>query len=185
MRKLALSILVLACSISLAFGFQARKRDLGAVHARLTREVRHQLMLLPYYSVFDNLEFKITGVDTVTLTGQVTRPTLKSDAESAVRSLEGVGKVVNQIEVLPLSSNDDRIRMAAYRAIFSKPGLDRYGVLAVPSIHIIVKNGNITLVGVVNNEADKDLAGIAAREVPGVFDVVNNLRIEKADQPRK
>jgi hyperosmotically inducible protein len=180
MRKWAVTVFILVNAISLAFGPQTGKRDLASVHDRLIREVRHQLLLLPNYSVFDNLEFKVTEIDTVILTGQVTRPVLKSDAESAIGSLEGVGKVVNEIEVLPLSPNDDRIRMAAFRAVFSKAGLDRYAVLAVPSIHIIVKNGNITLVGIVADEADKDLAGIAAKGVSGAFEVANNLRIEKA-----
>ncbi len=159
-------------------GFQS-KRDLASIHSRLARQVRHELIMLPNYSVFDNLEFSIADVDTVILSGQVTRPTLKSAAEGAVHQLEGVGKIVNKIELLPLSPSDDRIRVAAYRAIFSKPGLDRYALLAVPSIHIIVNNGNITLVGILANEADKDLAGIAAREVPGTFAVKNNLTIEK------
>jgi len=113
----------------------------------------------------------------------VTRPILKSDAETAIRSLEGVGKIENQIEVLPLSPNDDRIRMATFRAVFSKPGLDRYAVMALPSIHIIVKNGNITLVGVVASEADRDIAEIAARSVSGAFEVLNNLRIEGKKEP--
>ncbi len=113
------------------------------------------------------------------LHGQVTRPALKDDSERAVRGIEGAGKIVNQIEVLPLSPNDDRIRLAAYRAIFGKPGLDRYALRAVPPIHIIVKNGNITLVGVVASEADKNEAGIYANGVPGVFSVTNNLRVEK------
>jgi len=106
------------------------------------------------------------------------RPSLKSDAESTVRRLEGVGKVVNSIEVLPLSPNDDRIRRAVHHAISAKPGLDRYFLRAVPPIHIIVKDGNVTLVGVVASQVDKDLAGLAAREVPGVFSLTNNLRVE-------
>jgi hyperosmotically inducible protein len=182
MRKWALILTILALGIGSGFSAQTRKRDLTSVHDRLIREVRHQLLLLPNYSVFDNLEFKVTEVDTVILTGQVTRPILKSNAETAIRSLEGVGKVVNEIEVLPLSPNDDRIRMAVFRAVFSKPGLDRYAVLAVPSIHIIVKNGNITLVGIVATEADKDLAGIAAKGVSGAFEVTNSLGIEKIEK---
>jgi hyperosmotically inducible periplasmic protein len=155
------------------------KKDLSSVHARLTKEVRHSLVMLPNYTLFENFEFEISGVDTVTLYGQVTRPTLKSDAERVVRNIEGVGKLVNKIEVLPLSPTDDRIRTAAYRAIFSKPGLDLYAMHAVPPIHIIVKNGSITLVGVVATEMEKNLAGIAAKEVPGTFSVTNNLRVEK------
>jgi hyperosmotically inducible periplasmic protein len=140
----------------------------------LIREVRHQLVLLPYYSVFDNLSFRVEG-DTVILEGQVVRPTLKSDAEGVVKNIEGVGRVVNNIEVLPLSPMDDQIRKAVYRAIFSEPGLSRYAESAVPSIHIIVKNGNVTLVGVVDSEADKNLANIRASSVPNVFSVKNEL----------
>jgi hyperosmotically inducible protein len=132
------------------------------------------LILLPYYSVFDNLGFRVDG-DTVTLEGQVVRPTLKSDAENVVKNIEGVGKVVNNIEVLPLSPMDNQIRRAVYRAIFSEPGLSRYAESAVPSIHIIVKNGNVTLVGIVDNQGDKDLANIRAKGVSNVFSVTNNL----------
>ena len=140
----------------------------------LMKEVRHQLVLLPYYSVFDNLAYKIEG-SKVTLIGQVVRPTLKSDAENVVKKIEGVSSVDNQIEVLPVSPMDDRIRRAAYRTIYGYAGLSRYGIQAVPSIHIIVKNGNITLEGVVDSEGDKNLAGIRANSVPNVFSVKNNL----------
>ena len=145
---------------------------------RVKREVRHELVMLPYYGVFDNLAYKVEGY-TVTLMGQVTRPTLKSDAENVVKKIEGVEHVKNEIEVLPLSPNDDRIRRATYRAIYGHPGLDRYGLQAVPPIHIIVTNGNVTLEGVVANEGDKNLAGIRANGVSGVFSVKNNLRVEK------
>jgi len=144
---------------------------------RLVREVRHELVMLPYYGVFDNLVFRVDGSN-VTLMGQVTRPTLKSDAENAVKGIEGVTRVDNQIQVLPLSSMDDSIRMATYRAIFSKPGLDRYAMQAVPPIHIIVDNGKVTLEGVVATEADKNQAGLYANGVNGVFSVTNNLRVE-------
>jgi hyperosmotically inducible protein len=143
-------------------------------HQNLIREVRHQLVMLPYYSVFDNLSYKVEG-DSVVLQGQVVRPSLKSDAEGAVKSIEGVTKVVNNIEVLPNSPNDDRIRRATYRAIYGSAGLNRYALQAVPSIHIIVKNGNVTLEGVADSEADKNLAGIRANGVTGVFSVANNL----------
>lgn|ERR1700730_1401419 len=139
----------------------------------LIKEVRHQLLLLPYYSVFDNLAFKVEG-SKVTLLGQVVRPTLKSDAEAAVK-IEGVSSVTNEIEVLPVSPNDDQIRRAVYRAIYGDTVLSRYGFQAVPSIHIIVKNGNVTLEGVVDNEADKNLANLRASGVANVFSVKNNL----------
>jgi len=172
----AAMVLLSLPALGLAQGKSAK--DLGALHARLVKEVRHELVMLPYYSLFDNLSFEIQGVDTVVLSGQVTRPTLKSDAENAVKQLESVGKVVNNIEVLPLSTMDDQIRIAAYRAIYSKPGLDRYALQAIPPIHIIVKSGHITLTGVVSTEMDKNLAEIAAKGVPGAFSVTNDLRIE-------
>lgn len=140
----------------------------------LIREVRHQLVLLPYYSVFDNLAFRVDG-DTVILEGQVVLPTLKSDAEGVVKNIEGIGRVVNNIEVLPASPMDDQLRRAVYRTIFSEPGLSRYSESAVPSIHIIVKNGNVTLVGVVDNETDKNLVNLRVNGVPNVFSVKNEL----------
>jgi hyperosmotically inducible protein len=146
---------------------------------RIEREVRHELVMLPYYSVFDNLAFKVEGYN-VTLLGQVIRPTIKSDAEKVVKKIEGVEKVDNRIEVLPLSSGDDRIRLAIYRAIYgSNSPLFRYGHQAVPSIHIIVKNGHVALEGVVDSEGDKILANLKANGVSGVFGVINNLRVVK------
>jgi hyperosmotically inducible protein len=144
----------------------------------ITKEVRHELVMLPYYGIFDNLAYRVDGT-TVTLFGEVTRPTLKSDAENVVKKIEGVTNVVNQIEVLPLSPNDDQIRRAVYRAVYSFPSLSRYSMGAVPSIHIIVKNGNVTLVGAVSNEGDKDVAGIQANGVSGVFSVKNELAVTK------
>jgi hyperosmotically inducible protein len=140
----------------------------------LIKEIRHQLVLLPYYSVFDNLAFKVQG-SKVILLGQVVRPTLKSDAEAAVKSVEGVTSVENDIEVLPPSPMDDQIRRAVFHAIYGEPQLSRYAESAVPSIHIIVKNGHVTLEGVVDNETDKNLAGLRANGVPNVFSVKNNL----------
>jgi hyperosmotically inducible periplasmic protein len=140
----------------------------------LIKEVRHQLVLLPYYSVFDNLSFQVQG-SKIVLMGQVVRPTLKSDAEAAVKSVEGVSSVENNIEVLPPSPMDDQLRRALFRAIYSEPALSRYAQSAVPSIHIIVKNGNVALEGVADNETDKNLAGLRANGVPNVFSVKNNL----------
>lgn len=140
----------------------------------LIKEVRHQLVLLPYYSVFDNLAFQVQG-SKVILMGQVVRPSLKSDAEAVVKNVEGVSSVENNIEVLPPSSMDDQLRRALFRAIYSEPALSRYAQSAVPSIHIIVKNGNVSLEGVADNETDKNLAGLRANGVPNVFSVKNNL----------
>jgi len=148
-----------------------------AGEARLVREVRHELVMLPYYGVFDNLEFRVAG-STVTLLGQVTKPTLKSDAGNVVKKIEGVAKVDNQIQVLPASPMDDRIRLAEYRAIYGDTALNRYALQAVPPIHIIVDNGKVTLEGVVASQSDKDLAGVRANAVSGVFSVTNNLRVE-------
>ena len=146
---------------------------------RIQKEVRHEVLMLPYFDVFDNIAFKVDG-DTVTLFGQVTRPTLKSDAERAVKDIEGVERVENRIEVLPVSPNDDRIRRAVYRAIYGTEGLDRYAMRAVPTIHIIVKNGHVTLEGAVATEGDKNLANIKANGVSGVFSVMNNLQVDRA-----
>jgi hyperosmotically inducible protein len=181
MKYLAIGLCVFACIA----GAQSRNQMSadragqpgGGADARLSREVRHELVMLPYYGVFDNLGYRIDG-RTVTLVGQVTRPTLKSDAGNVVKNIEGVEKVNNEIQVLPLSPMDDRIRMATYRAIYSAPGFDKYAYQAVPPIHIIVDNGKVTLEGVVGNEADKNMANVRANGVSGVFSVVNNLRVE-------
>ena len=146
--------------------------------SRIVKEVRHQLLMLPYFGVFDDLGFVVNN-GSVTLLGEVTRPVLKSDAGNAVKHIEGVTSVENNIEVLPLSPNDDQIRMATYRAIYGDASLStRYGFRALPSIHIIVKNGNIRLEGVVANEGDKNIAGIRANGVRGAFSVRNDLRVE-------
>ena len=149
-----------------------------APESRLVHQVRHELVMLPYYGVFDNFSFKIDG-SKVTLMGSVTRPTLKSAAENVVKRIEGVSEVVNQIKVLPVSGQDDAIRHATYRAIYGYTALNRYAWRAVPPIHIIVENGNVTLEGVVATESDKALAYAQARSVSGVFSVTNNLRVEQ------
>ena len=145
---------------------------------RLSKEVRHELVMLPYYGVFDNLAYSVNG-SSVTLYGQVVNPVLKSDAGNVVKRIEGVTNVDNQIQVLPLSDMDNRIRMAEYRAIYSEPSLNRYALQAVPPIHIIVNNGKVTLVGVVGNATDKNLAGLRANGVSGVFSVANDLQTER------
>lgn len=148
---------------------------------RLIRQIRHELVMLPYYGVFDNLAYRVDG-GTVTLLGQVTRPTLKSSAENVVKDIEGVERVDNQIKVLPLSPNDDRLRLAVFRNVYGQTALNRYALQAVPPIHIIVENGNVTLEGVVANEGDKNIANIQANGVPGVFSVTNNLRVENQSE---
>jgi hyperosmotically inducible protein len=142
----------------------------------INQEVRRELVMLPYLDVFDNLSYRVDG-NTVILTGQVTRPTLRGDAERAVKQIDGVDKVDNQIEVLPLSSHDDQLRRSAYRAIYGFGPLTRYSLPVIKPIRIIVKSGHITLEGVVDNQADKATANIRANGVHGAFSVTNNLRV--------
>jgi hyperosmotically inducible protein len=147
--------------------------------AALKEEVRHQLVMMPYFSVFDWLEAEVSPNGMVTLMGQVTQPTVKSDAEARIKRLESATSVVNKIEVLPLSNNDDRIRTAVYRAIYmNDTPLFKYAMRSVGPIHIIVKNGHVTLKGVVANAGDKQLAYMAANGVSGVFGVENQLKVE-------
>ena len=152
---------------------------------RIVKEVRHELVMLPYYGVFDNLSYKVDPDGTVTLIGQVARPTLKSDSENVVKKIEGVEKVVNNIEVLPTSFNDDRIRRNVYRAIYGNSVLSQYQMRAVPPIHIIVKNGHVTLVGAVARTMDKQIAGVQANTVSGVFSVENDLQVDEPEKDDK
>jgi hyperosmotically inducible protein len=152
------------------------QRDDAHYQARLAEEVRHQLVMVPYLTVFDNLQYQVTGTE-VTVMGQVTEPTVKTDALNALKRVEGITKVNDQIEVLPVSPMDDQIRLAQYRAIYGFPGLEKYAIGYLAPIHIIVKGGHVTLEGVVLNEADKNLTGIRAMGVPNVFSVTNNLQI--------
>jgi len=147
------------------------------VQKPLEEKIRHELNMLPYLGVFDDISFRVDG-DKVTLLGEVARPILKSDAENAVKHIEGVRHVDNQVEVLPLSPFDNQIRLRAYYAIYGFGALNRYALGAHPSIHIVVKNGNVTLAGVVANSMDRDLAYVRARTVPGAFSVTNELRVE-------
>ena len=167
---------------------QTDKRSIGKKGAdsrevaRLVREIRKELLTLPWYGVFDWLEGTVTPDGTVTLRGSVVRPTTKSSAEARVKDIEGISKVNNEIKVLPLSPNDDRLRIALYRELFNYDSpLFRYSLGANPSIHLIVDNGRATLKGVVSSEADKNLANVRARGVPGLFEVNNELTVEKSD----
>ena len=155
--------------------------DQGLSQQQIMKKVRKELVTLPYYGVFDNLAYKVEG-NTVTLYGQVVRPSTRVDAERRVARIKGVERVVNQIEVLPLSSFDDSIRARTYRTLFRTGGLYRYAMGANPSIHIVVNRGHLTLEGVVANEGDRRLAYIAASGVPGVFSVTNNLRTDRENR---
>jgi hyperosmotically inducible periplasmic protein len=171
-------LVVVVALLSLATLGLTQDRDQPSAKAqeRITKEVRHELLMLPYFGVFDNIAYRVDGF-TVTLLGQVVRPTLKSDAENVVKHIEGVEKVDNQIEVLPLSPMDNRLRIALYRAIYGYPSLEKYALGVQKPIRIIVKNGNVALEGVVDNDGDKDVAGIRANSVSGIFSVTNNLQV--------
>jgi hyperosmotically inducible protein len=176
-----LRVVVLACSIlvvgSLAFAQRPTEPSARATE-RIAKEVRHELLMLPYLGVFDNLAYKVDGYN-VTLVGQVTRPTLKSDAENVVKKIEGVEHVDNQIEVLPPSPMDDRLRLQLYREVYGYAPLQKYALGLIKPMRIIVKNGHVTLEGVVDSTADKNIAGIRANGVSGIFSVKNNLRVAK------
>jgi hyperosmotically inducible protein len=172
-RRLAAIIMTIGLAGSAVLSAAPKSPSADALDGR----VRHELVMLPRLTLFDDLSFRVDG-STVTLLGEVTQPILKSDAGNAVERIEGVTRVDNEIEVLPLSPIDSGIREREYRAVFSGP-LYRYAMGTLPSIHILVKNGNVTLTGVVENQSDRELAYMHANAVPGVFSVTNQLRIEK------
>ncbi len=178
-KSITLAVILLILSTLNAVAQDDRNQPSAKSQDRITREVRHELLMLPYFGVFDNIAFKVDGY-TVTLLGQVVRPVLKSDAENAVKHIEGVEKVDNQIEVLPTSPMDDRLRIRLFRAIYQYPPLQKYALGVQKPIRIIVKNGHVTLEGVVDNETDKNLAFIRANGVSGIFGVTNNLQVVKS-----
>ena len=173
MKRMKMMALMLAIPVFLIAGDKPVKD--------LSERVRHELEMLPFLGVFDHLTFQVEG-DKVILAGQVNRPTLRTSAERVVMNVAGVSSVSNQIEVLPLSPFDDQVRLATLRSIYSFPALQRYGLGVVPGIHILVKNGNVTLAGVVANQADAQLAYLRAMQVPGVFSVSNQLMVESVRQ---
>lgn len=176
---LAVAVILLMASAGSLFAATSKNqapRDPAHFQAWLTKEVRHELVMLPWLSLFDNLEYKVEG-SKVILMGEVVRPTLKEDAGRVVKSIEGVTEVDNQIKVLPPSPMDDRIRHEEFRSIYGFPALSRYAEGAIPQLHIVVDNGHVTLYGIVDNEADKDMAGLRANTVSGVFSVTNNLQV--------
>jgi hyperosmotically inducible periplasmic protein len=175
------AVLAIACSAGLAA--PRVSGEAAGSDVQITKQVRHQLLMLPYYGVFDNLAYEVEG-NTVTLYGQVVRPTTRKDAARNVSRIQGVSRVINKIEVLPLSGFDDSIRARTYRTVFRSGSLYRYAMGSNPSIHIIVNRGNVSLEGVVGNRGDSQLAYMAARSVPGVFSVTNNLQVEGENDPR-
>jgi hyperosmotically inducible protein len=177
-RPLSLFVTFLVlCTLGVAQDAQ-RDQPSAKSQERITKEIRHELLMLPYFGVFDNIAYKVDGYH-VTLLGQVVRPVLKSDAENVVKRIEGVEKVDNQIEVLPPSPLDDGLRVRLFRAIYGYPALEKYALGVQKPIRIIVKNGHVTLEGVVDSDGDKNLAGIRANGVSGTFSVTNNLQVVK------
>jgi osmotically-inducible protein OsmY len=177
-RTLVVTLFVATFATPLIALANAQQPASARAEERIKDEVRHQLLMLPYYNVFDEISFRVQGYD-VTLMGAVTQPALKKDAESVVKRIEGVEKVDDKIEVLPLSSVDDQLRLRLFRAIYGYPALQRYALSVQKPIRIIVKNGNVTLEGVVDSVADKNTVNIRAKSVSDVFSVKNNLRVVK------
>ena len=175
-KQLRTGMFLSAAMLAAQTGFAANHVS-EAAEKRLEREVRRELVSLPFYSLFDHFAFRVDGY-TVTLMGKVSRPTLKNDAENVVKRIEGVENVVNQIDVLPLSPNDDELRLRLYRAIYGHSALQTLAIRAIPPIHIIVEKGDVTLEGVVANEMQRNIAGIQANGVHGVFSLKNNLRVD-------
>ena len=178
---IAFSVIASTGTLAWAKGAQGPPSDRGSQKYEqwLTREAGHELIQVPWLSVFDNLQYSVSGTE-ITLSGQVWQPVTKDDAQNAVKRIEGVTKVINNIEVLPLSPMDDQIRRAEYRAIYGEPALQRYAMGVLPSIHIIVKGGHVTLVGTVDNQMDKNVAEIRAKSVPNVFSVDDQLQVRAA-----
>jgi hyperosmotically inducible periplasmic protein len=180
MRLRTLLLATLVSTVCIAAAAQDTQPDQASAKAqeRIIKEVRHELLMLPYFGVFDFIAYKVDGYN-VTLLGQVVRPSLKSDAENSMKHIEGVEKVDNQIEVLPPSSIDDRLRMNLFRAIYGYPALQRYALGVQKPIRIIVKNGHVSLEGVVDSDADKNLVTVRANGVSGIFSVDNHLQVSK------
>ncbi|HEY1463640.1 MAG TPA: BON domain-containing protein [Terriglobales bacterium] len=171
----ARSIFLVVAMLAVSLFASAQNNNVGSAE-QIQREVRHELNMLPYVTAFDYMAFKVDGRN-VTLLGQVSRPVLKSDAENAVKKIEGVERVDNQIEVLPPSPMDDRLRLRLFRSIYGFPALQKYELGTLKPIRILVKSGHVTLAGIVDNEADKNMAGIRANAVSGIFSVDNQLQV--------
>jgi hyperosmotically inducible periplasmic protein len=177
MKRNWMSLVVLSFALAPSMIAQTEAaQSVSPSEARIQKEVSHELLMLPYFNVFDYIAYQVKG-DTVTLQGEVTRPSLKSDAENVVKRIEGVQQVINNIEILPPSPMDDQLRLALYRAIYGYPALEKYALGVQKPIRIIVRSGRVTLEGVVDSETDKNLVTVRANSVPGIFSVTNNLRV--------
>jgi hyperosmotically inducible protein len=186
------SKIILSLTLAVALGMSFSVKDAAAADAaqkavapqtgteRITKQVRHQLNMIPYVNAFDYIAFTVNADDSVTLTGEVTNPVVKSDAGNVVKRVKGVERVNNQIQVLPVSFFDNRLRVRLYRTIYGYPSLEKYALGINKPIRIIVENGHVTLMGVVDNQTDKNIAGIRANSVPGAFSVDNQLKVVKS-----
>jgi len=166
-------------SLVLAFSLSLNAMASEATTENLEKQVRHELNMLPYANAFDYMTFTVDGNGNVTLSGDVTNPVLKSDAGNVVRRVEGVEHVDNQIRVLPVSFMDNGLRLRLYRTIYGYPALEKYSLGVIQPIRIIVENGHVTLMGVVDSQADRNIAGIRANLVPGIFSVDNQLKVAR------
>jgi hyperosmotically inducible periplasmic protein len=178
-RNLLVGVGVMALALSLTAGAKTSGPISGQGMERIQKQVRHELNMLPYVNVFDYMTFFVDENGTVTLNGEVTSPVLKSDAANVVKRIEGVERVENKIQVLPVSFFDNGSRLRLYRAIYGYGPLQKYALGVNKSIRIIVENGHVTLLGLVDSEMDKNVAGIRANGVPGIFSVDNQLRVVK------
>lgn len=176
LRTLVLCAGMMASAFSFATAQSAVSSDPGT--ERITKAVRHELNMIPYVNAFDYMAFTVDD-NTVTLTGDVTNPVIKSEAANVLKRIEGVERVDNQIQVLPLSPMDEGLRVRLFRTIYGYPSLQKYEMGVNKPIRIIVENGHVTLMGVVDNQTDKNVAGIRANGVPGIFSVDNQLKVVK------
>ncbi len=180
LRNLVLGLGIAAFALSLSAGVMASEQPISAQGiARVQKQVRHELNMLPYVNVFDYMTFSVDENGNVTLNGEVTNPVVKSDAANVVKRVEGVEHVDNKIQVLPVSFFDNGLRARLYRTIYGYGPLQRYALGVNKPIRIIVEKGHVTLMGVVDSEMDKNLAGIRANTVPGIFSVDNQLKVVK------
>lgn len=175
--------LIVGTGVALALSLSAGATTSGPISGqsmeRIQKQVRHELNMLPYVNAFDFMTFTVNENGTVTLNGEVTNPVLKSDAGNVVKRVEGVERVDNNIQVLPVSFFDNGLRLRLYRTIYGYAPLTKYALGVSKPIRIIVENGHVTLMGVVDSEMDRNLAGLRANSVPGIFSVENQLKVVK------
>ncbi len=181
MKLISAALVLFLAWLAMPAQAQRSSRPSARYTPYVEREVRHRILMLPYYDVFDAIGFKVEGYN-VTLFGKVTRPSLKDDAARALKGIEGLERIDNRIEVLPASFFDDDIRRRTFRAIYGYAPLQRYALPPIKPIRIIVERGHVTLEGVVDTNGDRNLVYMRANGVPGVFSVTNHLAVASAKQ---